>query len=65
MFHMYQEELIQCLHQKKIKMGKLFVKIGLWIQKIWCKFQCKWNWMISKLIFNVKECPVAQCVCKK
>ena len=46
-------------------MGKLLVKIGLWIQNIWCKFQCKWNWMISKLIFNVKECPVAQCVCKK
>ena len=45
-------------------MGKLFVKIGLWIQKIWCKFQCKWNWLISKLIFNVDTCPVSQCVCK-
>jgi len=45
-------------------MGKLFVKLGIWIQNVWCKFQCKWNWLISKLIFNVDNCPVSQCVCK-
>ena len=44
-------------------MGKLFVKLGIWIQNVWCKFQCKWNWLISKLIFNVDNCPVSQCVC--
>ncbi len=46
-------------------MGKLFVKIGMWMQAVWCKLLCKWNWLISKLIVDVKECPVAQCMCKK
>jgi hypothetical protein len=50
-------------------MGKLLVKIGHWIQnwiqKVWKKLLCKWNWLVSKLIIDVKECPVAQCVCKK
>ena len=46
-------------------MGKLLVKLGMWIQHIWNKLMCKWNWLISKLIVDVKECPVAQCVCKK
>ncbi len=46
-------------------MGKLIVKLGLWIQHVWKKLMCKWNWLISKLIVDVKDCPVAQCVCKK
>jgi len=46
-------------------MGKALVKLGMWIQKAWVKSLCKWNWLISKLIVNVKECPVAQCMCKK
>lgn len=46
-------------------MGKLFVKFGLWIQKNWHKLLCDWNWLVSKLIVNVKNCPVAECVCKK
>ena len=46
-------------------MGKLLVKLGYWIQKAWCKLLCKWNWLISKLIVNVNNCPVAECVCKK
>jgi hypothetical protein len=45
-------------------MGKLFVRLGIWMQNVWCKFQCKWNWLISKLIFEVDQCPVSQCVCK-
>lgn len=51
--------------KKKKQMGKLLVKLGLWMQGVWCKFCCKWNWMISKLIVDVKDCPVAECVCKK
>ena len=47
------------------KMGKLLVKLGMWIQKVWCKLLCKWNWLISKLIVDVKDCPVAECICKK
>ena len=35
------------------------------IQKAWKKLLCKWNWLVSKLIVDVQECPVAQCVCKK
>ena len=46
-------------------MGKLLVKWGLAIQVFWCKFCCKWNWLVSKLVINVKDCPVAECVCKK
>ena len=46
-------------------MGKLFVKVGLWMQSIWCKFQCKWNWLISKLMFSVDSCPNKLCTCKK
>jgi len=46
-------------------MGKLFVKIGLWMQKVWCKFQCNWNWLVSKLLFNVASCPNKLCTCKK
>jgi len=29
------------------------------------KLMCKWNWLVSKLIVDVKDCPVAKCVCKK
>ena len=46
-------------------MGKLFVKWGIAIQAFWCKFCCKWNWLVSKLGINVADCPVAECVCKK
>jgi len=46
-------------------MGKLFVKIGLWMQGVWCKFQCKWNWLVSKLLFDVEACPNKLCTCKK
>ena len=46
-------------------MGKLLVKIGLWIQNTWCKLQCKWNWLISKLIFTIEACPNQLCKCKK
>ena len=46
-------------------MGKLLVKIGLWVQAYWRKSMCKWNWLVSKLIVNVNDCPVAKCVCKK
>ena len=46
-------------------MGKLFVKWGLAIQAFWCKCCCKWNWFLSKLVINVADCPVAECICKK
>ncbi len=46
-------------------MGKWLVKVGLWMQQAWKKLLCKWNWLISKLIVEVDECPVAQCMCKK
>lgn len=46
-------------------MGKLFVKIGLWMQSVWCKFQCWWNWLVSKLMFSVDYCPNKLCTCKK
>ena len=45
-------------------MGKALVKLGLWLQRVWRKTLCKWNWLVSKLIIEVKECPVSQCLCK-
>lgn len=46
-------------------MGKLFIKIGMWMQNVWCKFQCKWNWLVSKLLFDIASCPNKLCTCKK
>ena len=47
-------------------MGKLLVKLGNMQCKLaGCKCCCKWNWLVSKLVINVKDCPVAECVCKK
>ena len=46
-------------------MGKGLVWLGLKIQSLWKKLLCKWNWLVSKLIIDVKECPVAECLCKK
>lgn len=36
-----------------------------WMQSIWCKFQCGWNWIVSKLMFKVDSCPNKLCTCKK
>jgi len=53
------------IYKTKYKnMGKLFVKIGLWMQKVWCQFQCKWNWCVSKLMFDISKCKVEGCKCK-
>jgi len=30
-------------------MGKFLEKVGLKFQKIWCKFQCWWNWRMYLL----------------
>ena len=46
-------------------MGKLLEKLGLKLQAWWCKFQCCWNWVVSKLLFNVAACPHKPCTCKK
>ena len=45
-------------------MGKLLVKLGLKIQQLWCKFKCGWNWLVSKLMFSVENCPYKLCKCK-
>lgn len=36
-----------------------------YLTNVSCNIVCKWNWLISKLIIDIKDCPVAQCVCKK
>ncbi len=46
-------------------MGKLLVWLGEAIASLTCKFKCKWNWMMSKLIFNIASCPNKLCTCKK
>ena len=46
-------------------MGKFLVRVGLWMQKVWCKFQCSWNWLISKLLFNISDCPYKLCKCNE
>ena len=47
-------------------MGKAFVKLGLWIQRVWCEFQCKWNLFILSLSYkNIDKCPNKLCACKE
>lgn len=46
-------------------MGKFLEKVGLKIQKIWCKFQCWWNWRMYLLMFNSSTCPNKLCTCLK
>lgn len=46
-------------------MGKLFIKIGFWIQLLWHKLKCNWNTWVYKLIVNVSSCPNKTCSCKK
>ena len=29
------------------------------------KFKCKWNWVVSKLMFSIKDCPNKLCTCTK
>ena len=60
------------VHQKADKenisifatMGKLLIKVGMWIQHEWCKFQCNWNAAMLSLMFNVTKCPNKECKCK-
>lgn len=45
-------------------MGKAFIEIGLWIQKIWCKFQCSWNnWLKSISFKEIQKCSYKFCAC--
>jgi len=59
------------IHQKNAEnnktktMGKLLVKLGLKIQAWWCLFECWWNSIVAKLMFNVETCPHKLCKCKK
>ena len=36
----------------------------MWIQSVWCKFQCWWNALLMKLMFEVDSCPNKLCKCK-
>ena len=33
------------------------------MRKLWCKFQCSWNWVFSKLMFEISQCPYKLCEC--
>ena len=33
------------------------------MKAMWCKFQCGWNWLLSKLLFDVSSCPYKLCSC--
>jgi hypothetical protein len=47
-------------------MGGAFIKLGLWMQKVWCKFQCSWNYALMFITFKaVDSCPNKLCTCKK
>ena len=37
-------------------MGEL---LQMWL----CKFKCGWNWLLSKLMFSVSNCPYKLCKC--
>jgi len=44
-----------------------FAQIEDWlkIQAWWCLFECWWNSVVAKLMFNVETCPHKLCKCKK
>ena len=45
-------------------MGKAFINLGLWIQKVWCKFQCSWNNLLKSISFKeIQECSYKFCSC--
>ena len=45
-------------------MGKAFINLGLWIQKVWCKFQCSWNNLLKSISFKeIQECSYKVCSC--
>ena len=46
-------------------MGKLLVKLGLWVQGVWCEFACFYNSLFGKLIIKVESFPNQVCKCKK
>ena len=46
-------------------MGSLFVKLGEKIIKLNWKLKCKSNKIVSKLLFNLAECPIDRCECKQ
>lgn len=46
-------------------MGKRLIWLGEKIVSLWCSIQCKWNWIIFKLMFKVESCPNKLCTCNK
>lgn len=44
-------------------MGQAFIKLGIWMQKIWCRFQSSWNSLILYLTFKDVTCPNKMCEC--
>ena len=47
-------------------MGKALVKLGLWIQGLWCKFHWTMLWSMLAISFkNIDKCPNKLCTCKK
>jgi len=52
------------LDVKLNSMGKLLIWLGEAIVSLTCKFKCKWNWIMSKIMFSVESCPNKLCTCK-
>lgn len=46
-------------------MGKFLIKIGKGLVKFNWIMKCKFNKLISKLLFDLSKCPVEGCECKK
>ena len=46
-------------------MGKALIWLGNKIVVLTRAAKCKWNWLITKLMFNVINCPYKVCKCKK
>lgn len=46
-------------------MGKLLVKLGLWMQAKTKQIKCSWNGFVSKFMFSVDDsCANRICDCK-
>tara|TARA_R110000772_G_scaffold5829_2_gene20786 strand:- start:498 stop:650 length:153 start_codon:yes stop_codon:yes gene_type:complete len=46
-------------------MGNWLIKIGYAIVAFSWASKCKYNRLLSKLMFDISKCPIDSCICKK
>lgn len=42
----------------------MLITLGVKQNKMIKALKCKWNWLLSVLMFSTEECPYKTCTCK-